>query len=330
MLKLSIIIPVYNVEKYLSKCLDSVIYPDIADYEIIVVNDGSTDSSPEIAENYARRYPQLIKLINKENGGLGSARNAGIAHAQGEFLVFLDSDDCLSPNAVEEMLDSLQLNFDIAIYDYISVNEYDRELSRSIGCEKQGSFSFSDYPEILFAPPSACNKIFKKSLFIENNIVFPTQIWFEDLATIPRLFLHCNKISNLAKPWYKYLQRSGSITNSKNPQRNSEIITVCNMVIEYYKKNNQYEKYRYELEYMLAYNELITSTTRVNLADRKSAVQDELLEFFIDNVPDFKDNPYIHSMPAKLKLLMKLILKKYRLSINLLMRLNNFIKKKDR
>ena len=105
MIKLSIVIPVYNVEKYLAKCLDSVIYPALDGYEVIVVNDGSTDGSGAIAAEYAAHYPGLLRLIEQENGGLGAARNTGLEAAEGEFVFFLDSDDSLREKAVPEMLE---------------------------------------------------------------------------------------------------------------------------------------------------------------------------------------------------------------------------------
>ena len=108
MIKLSIVIPVYNVENYLAKCLDSVIYPALAGYEVIVVNDGSTDGSGAIAAEYAARYPGLFRRIDQEDGGLGAARNTGLEAAEGEFVCFLDSDDSLREKAGPEMLEKLE------------------------------------------------------------------------------------------------------------------------------------------------------------------------------------------------------------------------------
>ena len=128
MIKLSVILPVYNVEDYLAKCLDSVILADEPDYEIILVNDGSTDSSPAIAASYREQYPDLIRLISTENMGLGSARNTGMANARGEFYCFLDSDDYLAPGAMRSMLDIFDRDFDICIFDSISVDPAGHDL----------------------------------------------------------------------------------------------------------------------------------------------------------------------------------------------------------
>lgn len=129
MLKLSIIVPVYNVEKYLPKCIDSLICGD-GGYEIILINDGSTDGSPDILADYAARYPALIRIITTPNGGLGHARNTGIDAAMGGYLLFVDSDDYLSPDALGSILAALDDSFDICIFDILSVNESGKVLKK--------------------------------------------------------------------------------------------------------------------------------------------------------------------------------------------------------
>lgn len=324
---LSIIIPIYNIERYLEKCLDSVIYPEISDYEIIAVNDGSTDSSYLIACKYAEKYPELIRLIDKENGGLSSARNAGISASRGEYLQFLDSDDYLSENAVPEMLEAVKEGFDIGIFDFVSVDNGGRVLAFKKGCEREGVFTLEQYPQLIMAPPNACNKLWRKSLFTENGISFPEGLWFEDLATSPRLYIKARKIVSIQKTWYNYLFRAGSITNNSNTIRNLEMLQVCDIIFDYYRQAALFDRYKNELEYMAAYHELITSTTRVNLSDRKSPVQKKFLEYFLQNFPDYKSNPYIQSMPSKYKLLLKLITGGHLSSVHCIMSLNNMLRK---
>lgn len=326
-MKLSIIIPVYNVEKYLPRCLDSVLYPNLSDYEIIIVNDGSSDSSPAIAARYAAEHPLLIRLISTENGGLGHARNTGLEYARGEYILFLDSDDRLSGSALPEIMDTLRGDFDICLFDYCSVNEADQVLKTVSCAERDGEFSLSQYPELLFQPPNACNKLWRRTLF-GDDIRFPDRMWFEDLCTTPKLYLRAGKMLAVHKPWYEYLMRQGSITNSQSIGRNLDIITAVDGVIDYYKRMGCYERYKPQLEYMALYHELIASTTRVNLIDRESAVQDKLLEHFTEKFPNYGENPYTQAMGFKLKLLLFLIRRRRRLAINLIMRLNNLIKGK--
>lgn len=326
-MKLSIIIPVYNVEQYLSRCLDSAILPGGEDYEIILVDDGSTDSSPAIARSYAERYPALIRLISTENGGPGHARNTGLTAASGKYLLFLDSDDRLSPGAAAEILAAADGDFDILIFDYRAVTASGQELKIVPGCEVGGTFSLAEYPSLLFQPPNACVKLFRRALFGED-IRFPDRLWFEDLYTVPKLYLRAGKIVHCGKVWYEYLTRQGSITNSTNTGRNAEIISAVDEVIGYYKAQGHYGQYEQELEYMALYHQLITSTTRVNLIDPNSDLQDKLLDDYTAKFPNYRQNPYVQHMPFKLKLLLWLIERRRHAAINLIMRVNNRVKGK--
>ena len=329
MLKLSIIIPVYNVESYLRQCFDSAIYPELEGYEIIAVNDGSTDASPAICREYAERYPHLVRTVTTPNGGLSHARKTGMELAQGEYWLFLDSDDYLSPQAVPEMLETIEQGFDICFFDYVNVTETGKVLKYVRSCPREGTFTLESYPELLFEMPNACCKLWRRSLFTDNNILFPDKLWYEDLATSPRLYIHAKKIVSASKPWYNYLQRSGSIINSKNLPRNLEIITAVDIALNYFKEQGLYEKYLPQLEYMAFYHQFLTASTRVNLLDWRSDIQDTLLRDFTEKFPNYRQNQYIQAIPRKYKLLMALIEHKQRLALNLIMRLNDRIKGKN-
>ena len=326
--KLSVVIPVYNVENYLRKCIDSVIDENVTDYEIVLVNDGSPDSSPAICEEYASRYPDLIRYISTPNGGLGAARNIGTENAQGDFVLYLDSDDYLAPNALAEVMEVLSDDVDICVFDFVNVTEDGRTLSITKGSEREGDFTLDEYPEFLFCPPNACNKIWKRNFFTDKGIVFPGRVWFEDIYTTPKLYTGETKIRYVSKAWYMYLQRSGSITKTKNAHRCLEIIDALNSVLTYYKSNGYFEKYYNQLCYLTLYHQVITSTTRVGMIDRHSTIQHQLFEDFLMKFPDYKSNAYVKSMPKKLKLLMFYIEHGMYTAFNLTMRLNDIIKRK--
>lgn len=326
--KLSIIVPVYNVEKYLSKCLDSILYPDLTDYEIIVVNDGSTDSSPEIAAEYERKHESLVRLISTPNGGLGAARDVGIRASAGDFLVFLDSDDYLAPNAVPEMLDALKDDFDICLYDLVSVNEDGLEIGRIRGNGGLGSFSLEECPELLTESPCACNKIFRRELFTETDIAFPSRVWYEDLRTVPKLYPGAKKIVYFGKAWYMYLQRSGSITNSADAQRNLEIIDAVDDLTAYYREHGLFDKYREQLEYIAFHHAFLASATRVNFIDARSPVQDILLQDYLSKHPDYKSCKFFSQLSFSHKLIHFLVVHKWRRILHLLILANNFMKRK--
>ena len=323
-MKLSIIVPVYNVEKYLAKCLDSLIHPELEDYEIIAVNDGSTDSSPAILEDYALRYPALIRVIHKENGGLGSARNAGNEVAAGEYILYVDSDDYLLPEAVAELMEICVKGYDICFFDAEAVDEDGKVLFYVNGHDKQGDFSFENEPGLLLGAPNAWNKLFRKSLM--NGIEFPGRAWYEDIRTMPKLYLDSAKCCSIKKPYYRYLQRQGSIMSSKNIARNLEIIEAFDDLCSYYKKHNAYDKYANELEYLVFYHQYICAVVRVCLADKKSPLANRLRDDFIGKFPGYKNNPYVKNAPLKYKLLDRLIYMRMYGAVAAIMGINEKIK----
>lgn len=322
-MKLSVIVPVYNTEKYLAKCLDSLIDCSLKDYEIIAVNDGSTDSSGGILTGYAQRFPDLIRPMYTPNGGLGHARNTGMTIAKGEYVLFVDSDDWLRPGAMREIMDTVETSFDIAVFDFVHVDETGRELASFSGCSREGCFSLETWPEYLHCPLNACNKIWRRSLFTEHGIRFPDRLWYEDVATTPKLALHAEKILYVPEAWYCYFQRRGSITNATSADRNTEMITAMNSSLDYYRARGAFDRYHDVLEYMAFYHEFLTSVTRVNLLDPKSRVQDALRDDYIRQFPDYRKNPYFRKTPAKYRLLEQLIRRRQWAAVHLIMTANN-------
>ena len=330
MLKLSIIVPIYKVEDYLPTCLDSVLLPGREDYEIIAVDDGSPDRSGQIAEDYAARYPALVRVIHQENGGLGAARNTGIEAAKGEYLLFLDSDDSLYPGALEEMLLELEEGeaCDALIFNDDSVDESGRILSHNTYCSREGSFTLEEYPGLLLEIPSACTKLWRRSLFMDSGIRFPPRLWFEDLATTPRLFLRAGTMRSVQKAWMRYLLRQDSITNAIDPSRNREIITVLSIVREDFRQQGALERYEKELEITAVKHQLLHSTVRVNLMDPRSPLQKELKEDLDKSWPNWRSNPYLSQLSFQHRLLLKLIDGGHYGALHAIMLANNRIKRK--
>ena len=254
--------------------------------------------------------------------------NEGAGEAKGEYLLFLDSDDTLSSGAIPEMLEALDGSFDIGIFDFVSVDGKGRELSCHKGCMKEGSFPFLAYPALLLSPPNAVNKLWRRTLFTDNGIAFPDRKWFEDLATIPRLYPHAGTIRYLPYCWYRYLQRSGSITRNTDAGRNLEMLDAIETVMADYEQSGLSDRCHRELEALAAYHELLTSSTRVNLIDPRSPVQDALLQDFLQRFPDWRENEYIRAWPKKHRLLLKLILHRRRSALHLLLRANEKLKEK--
>ena len=314
-MKLSIVIPVYNTQSWLPKCLDSMlpkgaertgagseICPEL---ELVCVNDGSTDGSGAILRDYAGRYPAFITLIETPNGGLGHARNAGLEAAKGEYVLFVDSDDWLSPGAAEEMLETLNRNpgVDAVVFDLMYVDGEGNELRCMRGTEHESEFSFASDPTFLFSPHNAVNKLWKRELFLASGIRFPDRMWFEDLATVPKLCLHLKRILPVRRAWYRYYQRPGSIMSAAQAARNLDMLSVAETVERYYRGENAFERYLPELTYKFWYEELLASVTRVNRIDLHSEIQRQLRDDYLRRYPEYRHSPYVRHAPLHLRLL---------------------------
>ena len=292
MTKVSVIVPVYNVEKYLEKCLDSLVNQTLKDIEIIVVNDGSPDNSQKIIDKYAKKYKN-IKAFIKENGGLSDARNYGLKKAAGDYIAFVDSDDYVSTDMYKKMYEkAVSGNFDMVVCDINYVYENSEEIKRAYSNLKTDTTDIKKTMINIY--PAAWNKIYKKKLF-KTGIEFKKGVWFEDVEFIYRMLPHVKTIGVVNEPYNYYLQREGSITSSID-KRIYHYIDNWNGIVEYYKENNFYDKYYHELEYSYVrylYATFIKQASKYNYEDFQKAV-----EVAIENVkntfPKYRKNKYFY------------------------------------
>ena len=284
--KVSVIVPIYNVEKYLEKCINSLLSQTLEDIQIILVNDGSKDNSGNIAKEYEQNNKDRVIYVEKENGGLSDARNYGLKYATGDFIAFLDSDDYIEKNAYEEMYNkAIEENADYVECDFIW------EFPNKIRVDKQ--YPYKNKKEMLsFVRVVAWNKLIKRQLITDNNLEFPKGLRYEDVEFTYKLIPFINKFTYVDKPFIHYVQREGSIANVQN-ERTAEIFTVLDNVIEFYKKNNIYEEYRDELEYNYARYLLCSSLKRMCKIKDKT-IREKLLteswERLNLNFPNWKEN----------------------------------------
>ncbi|WP_310830421.1 glycosyltransferase family 2 protein [Paenibacillus pedocola] len=227
---LSVIIPVYNTERYLKRCLDSALAALPGNSEILIVNDGSPDQSEEIALKYCEDFPDKVRYFYKTNGGLSDAKNYGLNHAEGEYIIFLDSDDYVEPDMYNEILNEMkQTGAQLGVCD---INcEYEVDGSSVISCcynPNRGSAFFQIMDTPLVA--ASWNKIIHRSLF--EGLDYPTGLNNEDVAVTPLILARANRYVIVKKPMYKYVQRPGSIQNSKFSNKRFVIIDTTNIAIE--------------------------------------------------------------------------------------------------
>ena len=228
---ISIIIPVYKVEKYLEKCIESVLKQTYTNLQIILVDDGSPDNCGKICDEYAKKDPR-IEVIHKVNGGLSDARNVGIAKAKGKYIGFVDSDDYIKEDMYEILINLIkEYDADVSIcnlYDVIDGNEYIRNKENGI----QEYSRLDILKEVLLdknIQSYAWNKLYKKELF--DEIKYPIGKKYEDIGTTFYVFEKCNKIVVTSEPEYYYLKRSDSLVNNVTE---STVLDYTDIIIQRY------------------------------------------------------------------------------------------------
>ncbi len=235
----SLIIPVYNAEKYLRRCLGSAMEQTFRDMEIIVVNDGSTDDSLKICKEYSEMDPRF-RIINKEHTGVSDSRNKGIEAAKGEYLQFMDSDDWLTPDATEQFVFAARrFDCDLVIADFYRVD-------RAVFTEKQhirerGLLTRTQYAEYMMQEPAdfyygvLWNKLYRRSIIEENDLKMDTELeWCEDFLFNLSFIRYAEKFTAIQTPIYYYVKRKGSIATTDWKKANT--VTLKFKLLKYYRE----------------------------------------------------------------------------------------------
>jgi len=299
--KVSIIVPVYNTEKYLEKCLDSLVNQTLDDIEIIVVNDGSPDNSKVILDKYAYNYPNKIRVFDKKNGGLSDARNFGLDKAEGEYIGFVDSDDYVEKNMYELLYNKAKSgDFDMVVGNlYMTYEDNNKKDIVKSGVTKDITNSQNLKELVTYIYPTAWNKIYKSEICKE--VEFKKGVWFEDVEWLLRLYPKIKSIGCVDESLYNYLQRENSITYTFN-EKLYHLIDNMDGVIDYYIENKFYEGYKEELEYLYARYAFATFMKRLAKSKDKKAYK-EGYKYAIKKVknkfPQYKKNKYLKSSGLK-------------------------------
>ena len=310
-MRFSVIIPVYNVEKFIGKCLDSVFKQTYSDYEIVAVNDGSTDSSLKILKNYQIDNPKL-KIISQKNKGLGGARNTGISNANGEFLILLDSDDYIASNMLETLDYYLsKYKLDILVFDCTQVDLEGNVLKYSTIDQYSDHYTDLTKKQFLSLEPTACTKVYRKTLYTEHFIKFPEKLWYEDLATVFKLIPYTKRIGYLKEALYYYVQQSESITHSSNTYRMLDIIIAINSNVKYFKKIGLWEEFYAELEWNAILHGLYYSSLRLFSCGYKRKEINIIFEYVNKTFPTWRTNKYLLEYGKTRYLMNDIIQKKY-------------------
>ena len=308
-MQLSIIIPVYNVEKYIGRCLESLVTQLVEGCEVIIINDGSKDSSGDILDSYAEKYSQ-IQVFHIPNGGVSNARNLALEKACGEFVWFIDSDDYVEETAVQRVLGAIEKyqTADLFIYDAIVVNEKNertKDLTCNVACGKP--LESTSNRELILANTSLWNRIYRRDVITKEGLMFETNITIaEDLLFNYQYLLACRNIYYLNETVYFYVERKNSAMSGAG--KNRDVQKVFEILLEYYKEKGVYQTFQEEIEYLVIYHYFLVTSVRILRCglgrEECSKVQDWFQQ---QNIRVSFKNSYVGNMKKSHKLLIVLL-----------------------
>ncbi len=326
----TVVIPVYNVERYLNKCVDSVLAQTYADYAVILVDDGSTDESGRLCDEYAAKH-ENIRVIHQQNKGLGGARNTGIEACDTPYIFFLDSDDYLHPDMLSTCMGLAKSNdCDMVFFNAIAVDEQGRlGVQYDLALPSDCLFTPDTAPAVLFLS-GAWNRLYKTDLFLHHDIRFPEKVWYEDLKTVPKLSVHVkNAWYYREQPLYYYLQRSGSIMHTPDFDRLvKERTAAIDDVWQYFRELGLWDKYRTELEFMRIFHGFFLPVREMQATGKPFAAHsDQLLNILQQYCEAPLENPYLATMSGKEQKMLGLFVKRRYTAVKLLSAVNKLIKR---
>lgn len=246
----SVIVPIYNVDMYLKRCIDSIINQILTNIEIILVNDGSLDTSPQICDDYARSDSR-IKVIHKKNGGLSDARNAGIAVSTGRYLAFIDSDDYVDPSYLAVLYYAAERNnCDISYCNY-AIYKQEKGTHKSINVRKPlpgvstgkkiARLTIRDFRSRAYV----WNKLYRRELFFNEDMIRYPKMYFEDTATTARLMYYADRVVVVDKCLYYYTKRKGSIVSYLDIKKMSDYINALGVLRNFFEKHGCYKQFKW-------------------------------------------------------------------------------------
>lgn len=312
---ISIIVPIYNAETFIHRCVDSILSQTYKDIEIILVDDGSKDTSGIICDDYASKNG-CVKVIHKENGGVSSARNAGLDMAKGEWIAFVDADDWISPNMYELMIEKAVDAVELVFCDYyLCYKSFKKEYNISLS-KRLDKMDFLRY-EMVYGWTSVWNMLIKRSLMVDNCLRFADIRYSEDFIIFVKLILLAKSIGYINSSLYYYNRSNESSALHRMPfDAYKELIFGEKTIIEFFKKQNVFELYKKQM-----YWRVLRDKQELILRINKHR---EFLEIYPES------HKYILSCPLinrKLKLLMCLLVHRMGFGVKLMIRLRDTLKR---
>ncbi len=306
-MRFSVIVPVYNVVDYLPVCMVTLLEQEFSDYEIVLVDDGSTDGSEILCDGYAAAFRDRVKVIHQKNGGLGAARNTGLSHAEGEYLLFIDSDDWVSRDTMRILDEKIRkTDAKMVVFGFHYVRGEKITPGEEPMLADQAAVNLRSHPELLMQTPSACLRAWHRSLFDDPEIRFPGRVWFEDLRTTPKALAQCPSVAVISDRLYYYRQREGSILHNPNLRRNLEIIEAMEDLYGWFESRGLLGQYGPWLE-CLAVENMILASQRVLMQDVNASFLPEFIRYLERRFPGYEKGGKIAFLGRKKRVVLTLL-----------------------
>ena len=284
--KISVIIPIFNSGKYLNTCFDSILNQTFSDFEIVAVNDGSTDNSQEIVDSYIEKFPDKIRYFHQQNAGQSAARNKGLEIATGEYVIFVDSDDYIASDTLEKIYSCAETNnSDIVCFGML--------LDKNGEITKYNYCKFNNLQEDLkyiLHEASPCNKLIRRCLFVDNALKFTEGVIYEDFELIPQLLLYTKKINYLdANLYYYVIHENSTMRQNKYSPKLQCIFSVLDTL------NNKFAEsgYEKELEFLFITHLLHDATFRFLQFEEGRADVKKVSQTIKNQFPFWRSNKYL-------------------------------------
>lgn len=337
-MKLSIVVPVYNMaaEGKLNYCMDSLVNQTIEDYEILAVNDGSTDNSLDILREYEKRYPRKVKVITySQNKRQGGAKNQGLKASCGEWVGFIDSDDWVTPDFYEKLIrKGEETGADLVGCDYSLVTEHTYEVGKVVQnntMDQTGVLDREKHKSLLMRMGSMVVKVYRRDILVRNRLDFPEGIFYEDNCAGPLWSLYFTRFEKIEEPLYYYYQHQVSTVHHITEEKCRDRMKAAALLYEQCKKRGFLEQYEKELEYRFAelyyVNTLFSYMSGVK--HPKLSFVKELKEGMREHFPMFERNPYYRKHTGAEEQRLIALQQKSNLGFYLLYRLKLFVRRRS-
>lgn len=307
-MKLSIIVPVYNMasDGKLEYCLNSLVHQTITDYEILAVDDASTDNSYEILKSYEAQYPFFHAIHSEVNKKQGGAKNIGLSQAQGDWIGFIDSDDWITPDMYERLIRlGEETQADIAGCDYGLTEEHSMTPGRRVAnntIEQAGELNREKYKSLILDGGSLVVKVYRRHLIFDYDTRFPEGIFYEDNAIANSWILRAKRFAYIPEPLYYYYQHETSTVHTITPKRCEDRMEAAELMLKEAKKEGYFEEYKEELEYsftLLFFVNTLFSYMQ-GVTHKKLSFVKKLVRRMQELFPKFTENVYYQKrLPAE-------------------------------